>query len=129
MVGLVVPEPTWGATMLTPARRRGLAYERKVGQWLRASMDRGHLCGLLWDHPWVRHEGVVCSPDFILESDESLLVLEVKLSETSCQQQKTKYCHIWPEAEFVQVTRRVRRPATLTSLSNQSPSGTLLLWL
>jgi hypothetical protein len=74
----------------SPTRRRGLAYERRVGKWLQAQADS--LGWTLHDHRWFQHNGRWLQPDFVLESPSgSLILVECKLTWLDCREQMQKY--------------------------------------
>jgi len=114
------PVPPLGP--MTSAQRRGLAYERKVGRWLRNQ----HLGGTLHDHPWLVGP---CQPDFVVEYSGCFLIIEVKLTQCDCERQFRKYSRILPNSTCIQICRRVTSPSTCPSILDAIDRGTVLLWL
>lgn len=121
---LITP-PHFEPIPLTPAQCRGLAYQRRVGQWLRGPYGPG----ADWDiheGPWL--EGP-CQPDFVLtprrsrgakpdEAQPTIVVLETKLTQCDCHWQLQKYrlalCHLGTII-CIQVCRRVTSKPTVSS--------------
>ena len=98
--GAVVPcsAPPFSKSCSTGTRARGLAYERKVGKFLRRACDAAGW--KLWDHQWFEYknkeekEEKVChfQPDFIIERPgQDGILIEVKLTYIDTKEQLNKY--------------------------------------
>ena len=76
--------------------------------------------------------GSPCSPDLIIESAAScLLLIEVKLTQVPCEAQFAKYRRALatPSLPCVQVCRRLTGPSTMTDLLSFHHGGLMLAYL
>jgi hypothetical protein len=132
----LIDPPHFDPVPLTAAQRRGLAYQRRVGQWLRGP----HGPGPDWDiheGPWLFGP---CQPDFVLTVSSAaeargvepkIVVLETKLTQCDCCWQLQKYRlalqHLAPVI-CVQVCRRVTSRPTVSSW-DELADGTMLVYV
>lgn len=136
MIALPLIEPLHHAPAdLTPAQRRGLRYQARVGKWLHANWS--HLYEIT-EGPWLQGPHGPCQPDFVLarrtaaeDRGAHLIVVETKLTQCDCSAQLARYkaalAPLGPAA-LVQIARRVTAPPTVRDLSNPC-DGTMLLYL
>ena len=83
--------------------------------------------------------GAPCSPDIILESPAScILIIEVKLTQTDCHQQWAKYQRALmgtgdSQRRFpppcIQICRRLMSPSTMSTLDDFHHGGVLLAYM
>lgn len=135
LLDLCIPPPTWPASQLTQAQRAGLRYQARVEAWLCPQVEALGFAlhsGLWFQDP---QTGRLCSPDLIIESASScLLLLEVKLTQVPCEAQFAKYRRAlasmgFPSVPCVQICRRLTAPSTMTSLEDFHPGGLMLVYL
>lgn len=138
---LCIPAPSFpgatrhqrGATRhqrLSPAQRAGLRYQARVEVALRPQAEALGLhlhSGLWFTDPLT---GLPCSPDILLESPSScLLLIEVKLTQVDCSSQFSKYRRALGDVPCVQVCRRLTSPSSMQSLEDALHGGVLLAYL
>jgi hypothetical protein len=127
----LIPTPHHDLPALTPAQRRGLAYQRRVGKWLHANWtDRWEII----DGPWLVGP---CQPDFILlprnggeTPTAAIVVIETKLTQCDCSHQLMKYRRALQHLAPVVTIQIARRITTAPTASLDPPqSGTMLLYV
>lgn len=131
---LLIPPPEFPqGEALSPAQRRGLRYQRRVGKWLAA--ETAPLGWVLHSGPWLRDPATSapCSPDFLIESPSCLIIVEVKLSQVDCTSQVAKYrralAPLCCPISSVLVCRRLTAPSSIHRLSDFPRGGVMLAYL
>lgn len=133
-----ISPPEWAKrqSLLTSAQRAGLRYQERVATWLRPQVKA--LGMQMYSELWFTDPltGAPCSPDILLESPSScLLLIEVKLTQVDCSNQLAKYRRALEKKTkssplvCIQVCRRLTSPSTMQSLEDAHDNGLMLLYL